>query len=310
MTSLAARRRCAPAAGARRPCPSPPGAEHEPPRRLLCGESPAPPPGCSSSGRQPGRHDARPGPGAAGPAPGRPVHRRPRAGPHRHRALRRRRPPCTTHFEADDIADSYGAFTLQRIRAVIDRSARAARTTRSRRRSRPGSAPARVRPRPGPCSSGCSTGGWSMASGAAGARRHRAVRHRVPDVRRSPGPPPLRARCRRRAYLPLESGYPLTLISPATNRRSTGCSASSLRRPRCWRSARTMRRRADWLTTQPFGCGTTRHHSKCRARSTRRCARACAPAEGTVAPQPPRRADRQRARAGHDRRSRGGCVLQ
>ena len=29
--------------------------------------------------------------------------------------------PATTHFEADDIAASYGSFTLQRMRPVIDR---------------------------------------------------------------------------------------------------------------------------------------------------------------------------------------------
>ena len=28
--------------------------------------------------------------------------------------------PCTTHFEADDLAHSYGSFTLQRMRPVIE----------------------------------------------------------------------------------------------------------------------------------------------------------------------------------------------
>ena len=29
--------------------------------------------------------------------------------------------PATTHFEADDVADSYGSFVVQPVRAVIDR---------------------------------------------------------------------------------------------------------------------------------------------------------------------------------------------
>ena len=204
-----------------------PPAQHEPPRApAAAASSTARGRGAVRVRRQPGRDDARPGPGAARAGPGRPVHRRPRAGAHRHRRAGRRRaavhhplrgrrhrplvrvvhPPA--HAAGSSSRSARAARTTSVAAALAVRlgfpaasfdpdpaaHARAGRARRWRCRGRPGAARARRRP----CSS-------------------------PPCSRRSPTAAPAstmrRARCRLPAYVPLrDASYPLTLISPATNR--------------------------------------------------------------------------------------------
>ena len=101
--------------------------------------------------------------------------------------------PATTHFEADDLAASYGSFTMQRMRPVIDR------VGESRTNDEVAAALAdavglpggfvRRRPhdhhRPDRGRRGRCRGRPRVARG----RDHRAVRHDVPELRRPAGTP-------------------------------------------------------------------------------------------------------------------------
>ena len=75
--------------------------------------------------------------------------------------------PCTTHFEADDIAHSYGSYTLQRMPPADRAGRREPHERRGRRRARrPARVPGRlVRPRP---RRRCSSGWSSTAAGPKG----------------------------------------------------------------------------------------------------------------------------------------------
>ena len=128
--------------------------------------------------------------------------------------------PATTHFEADDVADSYGSFVVQPVRAVIDRVGREPHERRGGCRAGRAAGPRRrgVRSRPG---------------AVAGSRLDRGRVDGV-DVLRQPGEtvqfvdtfpsfPDRRARLHDPdgelplpRFRPLDSRYPLTLISPAT----------------------------------------------------------------------------------------------
>ena len=128
--------------------------------------------------------------------------------------------PATTHFEADDVADSYGSFVVQPVPAVIDRvgesrtndevaSALAGRLGLDREEFDPD--PARLLARVSPVGS------------VDGVQVLRQPGETVQFVDTFPSLPDRRARLHvpdgelpLPRFRPLDSPYPLTLISPAT----------------------------------------------------------------------------------------------
>ena len=121
--------------------------------------------------------------------------------------------PCTTHFEADDIAHSYGSFTLQRMRPAHRAGRREPHERRGRRgaRRRLGFPAASFDPDPGALLERVVLDG----GGADGARVLREPAPRCsspPCSRRSPIAAPAsmmpRDRCRRPSTCPLETRVP------------------------------------------------------------------------------------------------------
>ena len=134
--------------------------------------------------------------------------------------------PATTHFEADDLAASYGSFTMQRMRAGDRSGGREPDQRRGRGGARRrGGASRRLRSSPTPTAiidrivvdDGGAEGARVSARGRAppcsSARRSRASTtggHACTGRTAS-------CRCRRSDRLD-RAGFPLALLSPATNR--------------------------------------------------------------------------------------------
>ena len=102
--------------------------------------------------------------------------------------------PCTTHFEADDVAHSYGSFTLQRMPRVIEPvgESRTNDEVAAALAVRLGFPAASFDPDPvAMLERDRARRRWRRRRpGAARARQHRAVRDAVPHLRRPAGPPP------------------------------------------------------------------------------------------------------------------------
>ena len=131
--------------------------------------------------------------------------------------------PCTTHFEADDIAHSYGSYTLQRMRRLIEPvgESRTNDEVAAALAARLGFPAASFDPDPEAMLERVVFDG----GGAEGARVLREPGATVQFATVFPTFADRRARLHDPSgqvpapvYLPLMSQYPLTLISPATNR--------------------------------------------------------------------------------------------
>lgn len=132
--------------------------------------------------------------------------------------------PATTHFESDDLAVSYGSYVLQRVPPVIDRvgESRTNDEVAAGLAVRLGLDPARFDPDPAAqIAAAVADGG-----GATGARVLRepgtTVQFRdtwpTTATRRAQLVHPVLGELRVPRYEPLDSPFPLTLISPATHR--------------------------------------------------------------------------------------------
>jgi anaerobic selenocysteine-containing dehydrogenase len=134
--------------------------------------------------------------------------------------------PATTHFEAEDIAGSYGTFVRQRVAAVIDRvgESRTNDELASGLATRLGLAAARFSSDPVALMVEGLSGAAPPEAGAAEVLREPGTtvqfRDTFPsfdDGRARLAPSLLRDRAVP-SYQPLESDYPLALITPATHR--------------------------------------------------------------------------------------------
>ena len=134
--------------------------------------------------------------------------------------------PATTHFEADDLAGSYGTFTRQRVAAVIDRvgESRTNDEVGAGLAVRLGLAASRYDPDPVALMVGGLGGATPPAAGEVDVLRAPGTAVQFLDT--FPGfedrkarlaPPILRDRAVP-AYRDLDSQFPLALISPATHR--------------------------------------------------------------------------------------------
>ena len=172
---------------------------------------------------EPGRGRARPGPGAARTCARRPVHRRARAVPDRHRALRRRRPAGDDAARAPRPALVVGT-PLPDAQRAGDRAGRrvASRTPRSSgcwpRGSGSGTRPSASRTRR------CSQ---RARRSAGGDRRCRAARARVHEDRSRPGPRSARRRRLRHAV-----GQARAARRRRSRRRASIRCRTTTRRPR------------------------------------------------------------------------------
>ena len=236
------------------------------------------------------------------------LHGRARAGDDRHRPLRRRRPPATTHFEADDVADSYGSFVVQPCPGRDRPCGREPHERRGGGRAGCTAGPRRrgVRSRPGP-----------------GAGRSDRGRGGGVEVLRQPG---------RRCSSSTPSSFPIggagrdvpdgelpgAPVPAAGQPRSAhahqpgdGPTINSMfaefarRRPSVDPSGRCGA--VDWVDTN-CRSGTTRPRSSCPA-ARRVAAPACAMPKGLLAPGSVPAASRRTASRWDDLRL-AGCVLQ
>ncbi|HTN81284.1 MAG TPA: molybdopterin dinucleotide binding domain-containing protein, partial [Acidimicrobiales bacterium] len=134
--------------------------------------------------------------------------------------------PATTHFEADDLAGSYGSFTLQRVAPVIDRvgESRTNDEVGAALAARLGLDLARYTADPVTLMSAGLGGGELPVAGSAeilhspgSAVQFRDTFPSFEDRKARLAPPILRDRAVP-TYRELDSPYPLALITPATHR--------------------------------------------------------------------------------------------
>ena len=174
--------------------------------------------------------------------------------------------PATTHFEADDLAAFLRRLRLQRMRPVIDRSARAAPNDElaAALAARLGPTPRRVRPDPRRDRWSASWSTTARSTARPCVRQpgeHGPVRRHVPDASPTggPGSSTPTASCRVPRYRPLDEPLPADPHQPG-HRQDDQLDARRVRtagRP-CCRSIRTTRRRRVWSTATRSGSANDR----------------------------------------------------
>ena len=227
--------------------------------------------------------------------------------------------PATTHFEADDLAGSYGSFTRQRVAAVIDRvgESRTNDEVGAGLAARLGLDMQRFDTDPDALMTEGLAGGAAPRAGEVevlhqpgGAVQFRDTFPGFEDGKAGSAPPILREGAVP-SYRELESSYPLALITPATHRTINSMFGEFNAAEACVRmhpddaAARAV---ADGDTVRMWNdLGAIEVIARLDARPS---ARRRVDAEGPLAARRAGRAHRQRARARHPQRPRRWRVLQ